>query len=113
MIEKNLPTGVKYSKIYLVPQITNETIENYPFSYEFLGQVLYAGSNRKDHATLTNENVPKLFCIMFMFLNMNKRTKFNGKLLENNNLHQFLRLPFTNEDLKASDDLKKALDLCI
>jgi hypothetical protein len=37
MIEENIPSGVHYSKVYLVPSITNPLIPSYPFSYEFLG----------------------------------------------------------------------------
>ena len=42
-IDEHMPWGVPYSKLYLVPKITNDKIPTYPFSYEFLSQTLFIG----------------------------------------------------------------------
>jgi hypothetical protein len=77
VIQPIMPKSVEYSFVYLVPEITNQSVDQFPFSYEFFGQCFCNGQNRKDHATLSNENVPKLFAIQLMFLLMNKNIAFN------------------------------------
>jgi len=68
-----MPSGVKYTKLHLIPQVENELIDGFPFSYELVGQSLYNGFHRKEHGTLDNSDVPKLFAIILMFLNLNKK----------------------------------------
>jgi len=37
LVDENMPKNIEYTKLYLVPKITKPLVENYPFSYEFLG----------------------------------------------------------------------------
>ena len=89
----------------------NELIKSFPFSYEFLGQCLYSGKQRKEHPTLNNQNVPNLYSIMFLFFNFNRNKRFEeGAFCEKQGLDGFLTLPITNENIKASDTLKECLE---
>ena len=63
LIDEQMPTGVEYAKVYLVPLIQQATVPGYPLSYECIGQCLYNGSKRENHETLDNTDVPKLFAI--------------------------------------------------
>ena len=36
LIDQNIKWGVPYCKMHLVPEIQNEQMEGYPFSYEFI-----------------------------------------------------------------------------
>jgi hypothetical protein len=68
---------VEYSKVYLIPTITNKLIEDYPFSYAFFAQVFYNSVNRKKHQTLDNSDIPKNFGVIFDFMRLNKSAQFN------------------------------------
>ena len=41
MIDYNIPWKIPYCKLHIIPNIINEKIPGYPFSYEFIGQTLY------------------------------------------------------------------------
>ena len=71
LIDQNMPGGIEYTKLYMIPKIENDLIPDFPFSFEMVGQCLLNGLNRKDHSTLDNSDVPKMFGIMLMFLNFN------------------------------------------
>jgi len=77
IIDQKMPSGLKYTKLYLIPEIENDLIPDYPFSFEMVGQCLLNGLNRKDHNTLNNSNVPLLFAIIFMFLKLNACSQFD------------------------------------
>ncbi len=36
MIDEHMFFGIPYSKLYLVPELKNEKVEEFPFSYEFV-----------------------------------------------------------------------------
>lgn len=73
LIDNEIPKGIQYQTLYMIPTRKNETILDFPFSYEFVAQNLHNGLNRDKHDTLDNSNIPKLFAISLMFLNMNKK----------------------------------------
>ena len=108
-----MPHGIRYSKLYLVPQIENELIEGFPFSYELLGQSLYNGFHRESHGTLDNSDVPKLFGIIFMFLNLNRNCQYDEQLVHRSGMNDLLTLPLTNENNYISDELRTCLTKCI
>jgi hypothetical protein len=54
LIDENMPSGVLFCKVYLIPEIKNDTIKGYPFSYQFLTHCLFSGLHRENHATLDN-----------------------------------------------------------
>ena len=113
LIDLAVAPGTEYCKIHLVPEMKNELIKSFPFSYEFLGQCLYSGKQRKDHPTLNNANIPHLYSIMFLFFNFNRNKRFEGVFCEKQGLDGFLSLPMTNENIKASEHLKETLEKCI
>lgn len=49
MIDDLMPQSVEYTKLYLVPEIKNPQLNNFPFSFQFLYQVLFNAYHRKDH----------------------------------------------------------------
>ena len=77
LIDSNVPNNLQCYKLYLIPNITNEKIKNYPFSYEFIGQCLYNGVSESFNNTNPNKSdLRKLFGVIFMFLNFNKEITF-------------------------------------
>ena len=97
LIDEQMPAGVDYVKVYLVPQIQQATVPGYPLSYECIGQCLYNGTKRENHETLDNKDVPGLFAIQLMFLAMNHNCTYDQGLLERQGLSAYLRLPLTNQ----------------
>ena len=87
----------------------NESVPNFPFSFEFFAQCFSNGYNRKDHQTLDNSDKPKLFAIQLMFMAMNKHAAFNQAMLNKDNISSFLRLPLTNENIKVPEEFKTTL----
>ena len=75
-------------------------VKDYPFSYKFIAQCLYNGYHRSDHETLDNSDIPKLFAIQMMFLNLNRRCVFDEPLLERQGLDDYLTLPLNNEKIE-------------
>jgi len=63
MIDRYMSDHIPYCKLHLIPQIENDKIPKYPFSYEFVAQSMYNGLQRNDHPTLDNKDLPKLFGI--------------------------------------------------
>ena len=41
LIDRKIPWGIQYTKLYLNPLIINKTIPNFPLSYEFMAQNIY------------------------------------------------------------------------
>jgi len=70
---------------------------------------LYNGMNRKIHPTMDNSDIPKLFGVMMVFLNLNKGCRFDSKFAHDNGLNSLLSLPLTNESLEISDNLKNSI----
>ena len=80
-IDEQMPAGVEYTKVYLIPSIKQPQVQDFPLSYECIGQCLYNGSKRDNHETLDNKDVPKLFAIQLMFLAMNRNCTYDQGLL--------------------------------
>jgi hypothetical protein len=110
IIDEKMPQGVEYSKVYLVPEILQGQVNNYPFSYQFFAQAFSNGFNRKDHPTLDNSDLPKLFAIQLMFMNMNRNFNFNNQFMITQGLNDILRVPMTNENLEIPDEFNATLD---
>ena len=49
LIDENMPWGMRYSKISLVPEIVSERIKRYPFSYEFVAQTILNDSQYDEY----------------------------------------------------------------
>lgn len=50
LIDQNVPYGVPYCKLQIIPDITNKYIHSFPFSYEMIAQTIFNGiSNEPVH----------------------------------------------------------------
>jgi len=58
---------------------------------------------------MDNSDIPKLFGVMMVFLNLNKGCRFDSKFAHDNGLNSLLSLPLTNESLEISDNLKNSI----
>ena len=105
-----MPKNIEYQKVYFKPEISAKIAEEYPFSYNFIAQCLFNGTHRSNHETLDNSDVPKLFAIQMMFLNLNKRCVFDQALLERQGLDDYLTLPLNNESTEVSSEIVKAIE---
>ena len=80
-IDENMPSGVEYSKLYLIPEITKQKLPYYPFSYQFVAQCVHNSLNRTEHETLDNSDVPKAVAVLLMFVRMNAK-QYDEQLLQ-------------------------------
>ena len=55
MIDKHMDWDIPYSKVYLVPEIKNEKMPGFPFSYEFVAQTLYHSLKKSDYQNNEDE----------------------------------------------------------
>jgi len=60
---------------------------------------MHNGATRKDHETIDNSDLPKLFAIQINFFTMNKNYVYNTTLLDDLGLDGYLSLPLTNEKI--------------
>jgi hypothetical protein len=102
-------------KLYLIPeqQASCTLLFDYPFSLEFISQILTYGLNRKEHGTLDNQNLPKLFGVILMFLRMNKGIKFNAAFLKKYGLDGFVQAKLTDDRNKVDKELEEAIIGCL
>lgn len=63
IVDDSVPHSLEYTKLYLLPEVKNENVPNYPFSYQFFAQCLSNGMHREDHLTLDNSDLPKTYGI--------------------------------------------------
>ena len=71
---------------------------------------MYNGLMRKDHETLDNSDLPKLFGVQLKFMSLNRNCRYDMGLAERQCFNQYLTLPLTNEKIQVPDEFRKALN---
>ncbi len=80
----------------LVPEIKNP-MENNPLSTSFITQCYMRCMERKNHLTLSNDNLQHLIQVIFMFVKLYEGFQFDSKQLLKAKAQHYLRIPFTFE----------------
>ena len=73
-------------------------MEGYPFSSSFILQCHARLMNRENHETLDNSDLILSTQILFMFVKMYYREKFDQQFLRTHDLNMFFRIPLTVDD---------------
>lgn len=76
-IDLHMSAGLPYTKLYLIPEISGEKLQRFPFSYTFIAQCMYHGTTREKHPFLNNKDISQLFTILLTLMNSNRDVKYN------------------------------------
>ena len=111
---KRSPSSVELITLFLVPELNVlKQFKGMPFSENFLAQAYGWAQNRKEHATLTNEDPHKLAEVQTMFINMHKSAVYDENFLDAMQIDGFLTLPMSVESFDLPEDLKTAIQKMI
>ena len=111
LIDQNIPWGIPYSKLYLIPEFDTEQMKTYPFTYEFNARAFCNSMNQFDNPCIAREAILSNFSVELKHFLDHKNVHFDPEFLKRRGLQNYLRVPMADIEARVPYEFMDAVNM--